>query len=79
MSNAVYEENRRLKRENDDLRQSLRERQNRDALPNMLEGCAFAFLQGRAEIHVSVCGQPTYGIRFLVDKPPAPNSDDQPF
>lgn len=72
MGNQVYEENKRLKRENDDLRTALRVKAETDALPKLIEGCVIAFLGGNAEFHVSVCGQPTYGIRFLVDKPPAP-------
>lgn len=72
MSNDTYQENKRLKQENENLRGALRVKAETDALPKMIEGCMIAFLGGNAEFHVSVCGQPTYGIRFLVDKPPAP-------
>jgi hypothetical protein len=68
MGNDLYDENKRLKRENDILRIQLQDKTNGEAFPKMLESCAWAFFQGRARLSIVKVGATT-DVRFLVDPP----------
>lgn len=72
MGNQLYEENKRLTREVESLRESLRAKVDGERLPNMLEGVAFAFFQGLARISLTSRLGGGTDIRFLVDPPSAP-------
>ena len=71
MNNDLYRENKRLLREVGELRDRLQERENREALPKMLEGVLFSFFRGHAEFVISRT-EPAWRVRFHVDAPPAP-------
>jgi regulator of replication initiation timing len=77
MTKDQYEENKRLRAENDALRdQAVNNRLKREAATDAMADLAIAsihrFLAGMAAFHVTVCGQPTYEIRFSNDPVPVP-------
>jgi phage terminase Nu1 subunit (DNA packaging protein) len=76
----IYEENKRIRAENDLLRaQADNKRLKREAAADAMGELAIAsihrFLAGMAAFHVTVCGQPTYEIRFCNDPVPVPDAN----
>ena len=76
----IYEENKRIRAENDLLReQAANRRLHREAAMDAMADIAITsihrFFVGGAALHITVCGQPTYEVRFHCDPPDAPSSN----
>ena len=82
MGNHLYEENKRLTRENEDLHLQLREKKrldNEDSLDALAREAFKQILTGQAALVIGPGNQPEYRICNFQMLTPAKLSDDQPL
>lgn len=78
MSHHLYEENKRLKRENEDLHMQLRERvsiQNEARIDQLARAALYQILMGTASLMIEDCGDSTCRVIFNMNVPLAPQPE----